>query len=137
MARRNEAVARKYQEVPSLIDTYGNGRRNDGHSGRLVGGAAGLGRLGLSHVVHIVLRAVDVLFEDGIGLVELKLRLELPDVVVDSAAVGPAAGLVEVEFFVVDFIANAAPITTDPSQNSSSSSWPEWLGVDGSEWVSE
>lgn len=74
---------------------------------------------------------MDVLFEDGIGLVEFELRLELPDVVVDGAAVGPAAGLVEVEFFVVDFVANAAPVIIAPSQNSYSSSL--WFGGDGSE----
>lgn len=75
----------------------------------LSAGAASLRRHGLGPVL-VMLSAVDVLLEDGFGLINFPLRLELPDMVVHRAAVGPAAGLVEVEVFVVYFSANAAPV---------------------------
>lgn len=76
----------------------------------LVAEAAGLGRLRLGDVLGVLLRAVDVLLEDGVRLVDLPLCLELPDVVGDAAAVGPAARLVEVEVLVKHLVAHVAPV---------------------------
>lgn len=73
------------------------------------GVAAALGLVGVVDV--LVIGPVDRLLEDGLRVVHVELAAELPLVVGDGAAVGPAAGLGEVELVVVDdFVAHVAPI---------------------------
>jgi hypothetical protein len=77
--------------------------------GHLSAGATSLRRHRLGAVL-VMFGTVDILLEDGFRLVDLPLCLELSDVIVYGAAVGPAAGLVEVEVFVVYLSADAAPV---------------------------
>jgi hypothetical protein len=64
-----------------------------------------LGNLGL-----VVFRAVETLLEDGLGIVDLPLGLEVAGLVGHGAAVGPAPRLVEIEVLVNDLAAYASPV---------------------------
>lgn len=68
----------------------------------LVHRAAGArGTLGLGEsVVILMLRAMDALLEDGLGLIDLKLRLEVVEMVGVTAAVGATASVGEAELFI-------------------------------------
>lgn len=66
----------------------------------VAGGGIGLGEL------LVLLGAVHALLKDGLGLVELELGLE----VLRGAAVGMAAGVVEVERLIGHFITDVAPV---------------------------
>lgn len=73
-----------------------------------------LGRVGLGGVQRVIVilleGTVDVFFKDGLGLVDIELGLEVPDVVGDAAAVGAAAGIGKVEALVNDLFAHGAPV---------------------------
>jgi hypothetical protein len=71
------------------------------------GGALCLGQ----SVVILSLRAVDVLLEDRLGLIELKLGLEVMEMVGIAAAVGSTASIGELELLVDDFFTRTAPDT--------------------------
>lgn len=70
------------------------------------GGGSG-GRVGLGELW--VLGAVDRLLEDGLGLVELELGLEVREVVGIAGRIGPAASVGEVELVVKNLITRVAP----------------------------
>ena len=53
---------------------------------------------------------MNALLEDGLGLVDLKLGLEVAQVVRIAAAVGATTCVGEVELLVKDLIANLAPV---------------------------
>lgn len=72
----------------------------------------GRGRVDLGQLV-VGLGAVDALLEHGLGLVELKLGLEVPGAVVVVAAVGVAAAVGEVELGIDDLLAGTAPVTAN------------------------
>lgn len=72
---------------------------------RGAGGGVGLGQL--------LLGAVDALLEDGLGLIDVELGLEVAEVVAEAAAVGAAAGVGQVETLVVDLFACVAPDDDD------------------------
>lgn len=67
------------------------------------GSSVGLGELW-------VLGAVDRLLEDGLGLVELELGLEVLEVVGIAGRIGSTASVGEVELVVEDLITRVAPI---------------------------
>lgn len=52
---------------------------------------------------------MDRLLEDGLRLVDFELCLEVGDVVREAATVGTTTGVGEVEFIVIDVIADMAP----------------------------
>lgn len=68
------------------------------------GGSVGLGELW-------VLCAVDRLLEDGLGLVELELGLEVLEVVGIAGRIGAAASVGKVELVVKNLITRVAPIS--------------------------
>lgn len=72
-------------------------------AGRGSGSSVGLGKLW-------VLGAVNRLLEDGLGLVELELGLEVLEVVGIAGRIGSTAGVGEVELVVKDLITRVAPI---------------------------
>lgn len=66
--------------------------------------------LGLGETILVLgLRAVNALLEDGLGLVDLELGLEVVSVVGVSAAVGAATGIGELELLVDDLLTGSAP----------------------------
>jgi len=67
------------------------------------------GRVHLGELI-IGLGAVDVFLKHGLGLVELKLGLEVLGTVGIPAAVGPTAGIRQVEVLVNNLLADATPI---------------------------
>jgi len=72
-----------------------------------------LGRVrvhGTERVLVVLEGAVDVLLEDRLGLVDIKLGLEVLDVGGHGAAVGAAARVDKVEGLVDDLFAHAAPV---------------------------
>lgn len=73
----------------------------------LVDGAAGRG-VRLAEL--LVLRTVEFLLEDGLGLVDLELGLEVVDVSGQAAAVGAAPGIGEVEALVDGFLTRLTPV---------------------------
>lgn len=81
------------------------------HLGR--GRATALRRVRLGQVIAVLLlRAMEGLFEDGLGLIDLELGLEVGGVMGKVAAVGAATGVGEAEVFVGDVIVNSAPIAS-------------------------
>lgn len=72
----------------------------------LVDGAAGRG-VRLAEL--LVLRTVEFLLEDGLGLVDLELGLEVVDVSGQAAAVGAAPGIGEVEALIDGFLTRLTP----------------------------
>lgn len=74
----------------------------------LVDGAAA-GR-GVRLAQLLIFGAMEVLLEDGLGLVDLKLGLEVVDVGGQAAAVGAAAGIGKVEALVDDLLTRFAPV---------------------------
>jgi hypothetical protein len=74
----------------------------------LVHGAASAGgrlRLGEERVIFLVLGwAVDALLKDGLGLVDLKLGLEVAQVVRVAAAVGSATLVGPLELLINNFL---------------------------------
>lgn len=84
------------------LDALGRFLPVDGTSGRR---GVDLGELVVSHN-----GAVESLLEDGLGLVELELGLEVLQVVGVAAAVGATAGIDKVELVVDDFLARSAPV---------------------------
>lgn len=78
--------------------------------GPLVDRAAGArGSFGFGEGVVLVLGTVEGLLEDGLGLVDLELGLEVAQVCRVATAVGAATGVGEVEFLVEHLLANFAP----------------------------
>lgn len=74
--------------------------------------AATLRGVRLGEVVGLVVLvngAVDRLLEDGLGLVDLELALEISGVVGDGAAIGATAGVGKAEWLVGDVVAEGAP----------------------------
>lgn len=94
---------------PHHVRVPGGRRGLDALGRQLIDGAsASGGRLGLGQLV--VNRTVDCLLEDRLGLVDLKLGLEVLDVV-EAGRVGSATGVGKVELIVEDLLARVAPIT--------------------------
>lgn len=58
----------------------------------------------------LALRPMHTLLEDGLGLVELELGLEVVEVVGKATTVGTATSVVKVERFIDHFFAGVAPI---------------------------
>jgi len=54
---------------------------------------------------------VELLLKDGLGLVDLKLGLQVSGVVREAAAVGATSSVGEAEVFIHYFISKATPIT--------------------------
>lgn len=80
----------------------------------IVHGAAGArGALGLGQsVVILMVRAVDALLEDGLGLIDLKLRLEVMEMVRVAAAVGATTRVGEAELLIDYLGAKTTPVAT-------------------------
>lgn len=78
----------------------------------LVGGAATLRRVRLGEILAVFIshRTVESLFKDRLGLVDLKLGLEVVDVVREAAAVGAAALVGEVKAAITDLLTHTTPI---------------------------
>lgn len=76
------------------------------HRAASAGGALGL----VQSVILISLGAVDALLEDGLGLIELELGLEVMEMVRVTAAVGAATSVGELELLVDDLLAGTSPI---------------------------
>jgi hypothetical protein len=76
-------------------------------------GSTALGRVGLGEIFMVLfLRAVERLLEDRLGLVDLKLGLEVGDVVREAAAVGATARVGKSELLVSDIIVDGSPVAT-------------------------
>lgn len=84
----------------------------DAGVGRLGRGAAALRRVCLGELVARLLtgRAMERFFKDGLLLIDLKLGLEVANVVREVAAVGAAAGVGKAEVLVHDFLPDVAPL---------------------------
>lgn len=68
---------------------------------------AARGGLGLG---QFLLRAMDALLENGLGLVDVEFGLEVAQVVAEAAAIGAAAGVGQVEALVMDLLACVTPM---------------------------
>lgn len=80
---------------------------------RLSRGSTALGRVGLGEVLMVLfLRAVERLLEDRLGLIDLKLSLEVGDVVREAAAVGAAARVGKSKLLISDIIVDGSPVAT-------------------------
>jgi hypothetical protein len=62
-------------------------------------------------VILLGLGAVDTLLEDGLGLIELKLGLEVMKMIRVAAAVGAATSVGELELLVDDLLTGTSPVT--------------------------
>jgi hypothetical protein len=78
----------------------------------LIGGAATLRRVRLGEILAVLIGhgAVESLFKDRLGLVDLKLSLEVVDVVREAAAVGAAALVGEVKAAITDLLTHTTPV---------------------------
>jgi hypothetical protein len=78
----------------------------------LVGGAATLRRVRLGEILAVFIshRTVESLFKDRLGLVDLKLGLEVVDVVREAATVGAAALVGKVKAAITDLLTHTTPI---------------------------
>lgn len=74
---------------------------------RVSRGSARLGELILDLI--FVFGAMDALLEDRLRLVDIKLRLEVIDIIRNAAAVGAASSVREVEALVNYFLTRATP----------------------------
>lgn len=78
--------------------------------------ARGSIRLLKSHLLLFLGSAMNTLLKDWLGLVDLKLGLEVLQVVGDGTGVGVTASVDETELRVVDnFITSVAPVESDVS----------------------
>jgi hypothetical protein len=78
-------------------------------------GAIALGRIRLGEVVGVVIiieGAVEGLLEDGLGLVDLELALQIAHMVGDGAAVGAATGVGEAELLIRNIVTKGTPIAS-------------------------
>jgi len=58
---------------------------------------------------------MDGLLEDRLRLIDLKLGLEIADMVRNTAAVGAAAGVGEGEVFIYNFFSESSPVALAPT----------------------
>jgi hypothetical protein len=61
-------------------------------------------------VILLRLGAVDTLLEDGLGLIELELGLEVMEMVGVAAAVGAATSVGKLELLIDDLLTGTSPI---------------------------
>jgi hypothetical protein len=89
--------------------------RGDAQEKRLSGRRdAALRSVCLGEVVTVVLlsllrRDEEMFFKDGLGLIDLKLGLEVTNMMGDGAAVGAATSVGKAEVFVYNFLARISP----------------------------